>query len=51
MKYELGYDLINEDEIIDGTSSIKAKLIKIDPNIPDLELPIKFISVIVDKLV
>jgi len=32
-------------------TSIKAKLIKIDHNIPHLELPIKLIAVIVDKLV
>jgi hypothetical protein len=48
--YELGYDLINEDEIIDGKTSIKAKLMKIDPDIPDLELPIKLVAIVVTEI-
>jgi len=46
--YDLGYDLVNENEIIDENYSgtIIAKIMKIDEEAPELELPIKLIEIV-----
>lgn len=46
--YDLGYDLVNDGEIIDEnyTGTIIAKIMKIDDEAPELELPIKLIEIV-----